>query len=154
MNIKVIGGEEFKTKMAGMPSRVHQALLTKVYALAAQLEAYVKDEKLSGQVLNHISGNLWRSIKNQVTDSPTMVTGKVYSDGSVKYAAIHEFGFSGSENVKEHVRRMASGKVATVRSFTRTMNMPMRSFLRSSLGDNKDKIISGLKKAAADGMAS
>ena len=92
LSVTVVGDKELIARFDAMPAKLHAALLRKVYELALKLEAKVKNDKLSGQVLNHKSGNLWRSIQNKVTDSATSVVGQVYSAGDVKYAAIHEFG--------------------------------------------------------------
>ena len=73
------------------------------------------------------------------------------SSGDVKYAAIHEFGYVGVEHVRAHIRRItsAAGKeiVQNVREFDRQMDMPERSFLRSSLAEMHDMITQGLQDA-------
>lgn len=71
--------------------------------------------------------------------TPT-VSATVYSN--VDYAAAHEFGFGGRENVRASLRRitMAFGRpIATatigVGAYSRRLDLPQRSFLRSSLDD-------------------
>lgn len=142
-----------------MPGRVHDALVAKVGALDLQLEAKVKN-KLSGAVLQVKTGALRRSIFSTVEDQGNAVYGVVASSGDVKYAAIHEFGFSGTEAVKAHVRQIsqAFGKplknaiAVQVRAFDRKMDMPQRSFLRSSLAEMKDAITQGLQQAVREAV--
>ena len=49
-------------------------------------------EKLSGEVLHSITGRLKSSITREVVVVGDRVTGRVFSDGSVPYAQIHEHG--------------------------------------------------------------
>jgi phage gpG-like protein len=158
LSITVIGDKELIARFSAMPSKLHAALLRKVYELALKLEAHVKNDKLSGQVLNHKSGNLWRSIQNHVTDGSTSVTGKVYSAGDVKYAAIHEFGGHIPSHVIEakNAKSLAFVMGGQMRFFKQVnwpgATMPERSFLRSSLSDMKDDIVTGLKEAAQEAV--
>ena len=89
--IEIKGDRELVERLNAMPSTVRVVLRRKVYMLALLLEAMVK-EKLSGPVLNVVSGALRRSITEEVTDNPEQISAKVYSSGDVKYAAIHEYG--------------------------------------------------------------
>ena len=91
ITVKLTGDRELIGKLNAMPTAVQQALLKKTTSLALQLEALVK-QKLSGQVLKVGTGNLRDSIHNDVNATDTSVTGRVFSDKSVKYAAIHEYG--------------------------------------------------------------
>jgi hypothetical protein len=75
-----------------IPQEVIDAVAKKVRALTINLQRHVVADKLQGQVLNHRSGALGRSIQTDVTTSGQTTTGKVFSAGDVKYAAIHEFG--------------------------------------------------------------
>lgn len=147
-------------KFDGLPREVHDALLAKVSALTLQLEAKVAG-KLSGEVLQVRTGALRRSIFSTVDDQgATGVYGSAASSGDVKYAAIHEFGYVGTEAVKAHIRHItqAFGQSlkqavdAQVNAFSRKMNMPERSFLRSSLADMKDTIIADLTEAVQSAL--
>ena len=97
-----------------------------------------------------------------------MVRAEAASSADVPYAAIHEFGFVGVEHVREYVRagharvqaavlgpkgevlrqaREITVAAGTVRAHDREMNMPERSFLRSSLAEMSDDIVQGLQDA-------
>lgn len=158
IGVTVTGAEEVKVKFAAMPANVHNALLKAVGLLSLDLERHVKQDKLEGQVLRHITGRLQGSIHSQQppADNGTTIIGRVYS-ANCNYAAIHEYGFQGSETVKAHIRTHLFGRDVApfmVPSFTRTVNMPERSFLRSSLKDFSEKITTTLEAAARKAMAS
>ena len=146
LSVQLIGDKELIARLSGMPSKLQAALVRKVSTLALQLEAKVKNDKLSGQVLNVKTGNLRRSIANEVQQSSDSVTGRVFSSGDVKYAAIHEFG----GDIKKSVT-MAWGKpVKNPKEFT--FHYPERSYMRSSLTDMKDQITEGLHQAVMEAL--
>ena len=152
LNFQITGDRQVVERFAAMPENVHKALVNKITALAFKLQAKVVNEKLSGQVLNRVTGKLARSIFSEVEDEPEKITGKVASSGDVKYAGFWEFGFSGTENVKEHISHSVNGKAFTVRAHTRNVNEAPRSFLRSSLGEMQDEILQGMSDAAKQAM--
>jgi phage gpG-like protein len=96
----------------------------------------------------------------------SVVEGAIGSN--VKYAAVHEFGFTGSVNVKAFVRKnprgdilakfnpisgrstrttkkIASG-VSNVRAHTRRMNIPERAPFRTGIGENLEYIAGEIQK--------
>ena len=168
-----IQGDAALAWLLGAQTKMHDYVLRAVTRLSIQLQAVVI-RKLTGQVLHARTGNLRRSINRVVRDAPGEIVGQVGTN--VAYAAIHEYGFDGVENVREYVRRrfapssMAlagrkhgdirtwvkkrgeqTGEV-TVRAHTRHMVMPERSFLRSSLGEMSDDIRQQIKTAAHEAL--
>lgn len=146
-------------KLGAMPGRLQSGILNAVKRLAINLQGYVKESKLSGQVLNVRTGTLRRSINQEVTQSGSMTTGIVGTN--VSYAKVHEYGFSGEVSVKEHLRTitqafgrpLAAPKVVTVRAHAMMMNLPERSFLRSALLDFEPRIKKELQQAANEAIA-
>jgi HK97 gp10 family phage protein len=158
LNIQVTGDRELIARLNAMPEIVRRALLTKVTSLAMQLERKVKGDKLSGQVLHVVSGNLRASIFNEVQQTDTSTVGKVASSGDVKYAAIHEFG--GTINIPEIEAKgaalafMMGGKQAFFKKVAaHTVTMPERSFMRSALTDMHDQIVQELTEAVREGTS-
>jgi phage gpG-like protein len=167
VNVQLVGDKELVARLVEMPMGVRDALIKKSTLLALKLEALVKTGKLNGQVLNRITGALARSITQEVTATDNSVTGRVYSSGDVKYAAIHEYG-----GVINHPGGTAylpgageGGKAAFVsnlwassypvelpRTKPHQIPMPERSFLRSSLSDMASEISLGLKAAVVEGI--
>ena len=130
-----------KAALDGLPPQVIEAVAKKVRALAENLRHHIVADKLQGQVLRHRSGALGRSIQTETTTSGATTTGEVFSAGDVKYAAIHEFGFHGVESCVSVLGN----------PFTRNVNMPERSFMRSSLADHAEIIVAGIREAATAG---
>lgn len=151
-----VQAEALLDRIGQYPGRLQQALTTVLQRLSIQVQAAVK-QKLSGQVLHVRTGTLRRSINRVVTSTPDSVVATVGTN--VRYAAIHEFGFDGTVTVRWHVRKIASqsigkGKkqtlqgVAFVKEHTRTVHMPERSFLRSTLREFGPQITRDVRAAA------
>ena len=145
---------------------------------AIRLVGIVKADKLSGQVLNNVTGTLRRSINERVEEDDGQVTayfGSFAGYFSPKggeasgYGAIHEYG--GTFQIPEHTRRIGYdrdsqrvrllGRLKAIRANVDTYSettvkahsatYPERSFLRSTLTENRDEvndeIMRGLKRA-------
>jgi len=141
-----------------------------IEASAIDLVAYVKRNKLSDQVLHVRTGRLRRSITYRLTKEGDVVT--AYVGTNVKYARAHEYGFQGevsvpAHTVKAHQRHMsvAFGKLMknprmvdvreyVMRAHSMKMNLPERSFLRSSVEENASKYTDWIKDAMVKGMQS
>jgi phage gpG-like protein len=151
--IRITGSEEVQRRFANMPAGVRAALRAKVFALTLMLEAHVKNDKLSGQVLNTVTGRLKRSIQSRVTEDESLITGSVFSSGDVPYAAIHEFGGKTSPHDIVPVKAkalafMMNGKMVFAKIVHHPGSvMPERSYLRSSLDDMHDRIVNELTQA-------
>ena len=121
------------------------AVRTSVTRATFALVAYVKANKLSGQVLKVRTGTLRRKINGRVSETSTAIMGQV--GVKLSYAAAHEYGFDGDESVRAHVRtiKQAFGRsiaptTVSVRAFNRHIHLPERSFLRSSLREMTPEI--------------
>ncbi len=145
-------------KLTAMPKGVHDALLRKIQALRLQLEAHIKNDKLSGQVLNVISGDLRRSIFSDVDDEGTAIYGRAASSGDVKYAAIHEFGgTTPAHDIFPTKANALAFMMGGQQVFAKVVHhpgstMPERSYMRSSLADMSEMIVSGMRQAVTDGL--
>lgn len=172
IDIELVGTEQVKARFEALPLVVMQALANTVKSQARELANYVRTQKLQGQVLQHRKGALLRSIQSADSVSGTTVEGRVFSAGDVKYAAIHEYGgvihhpggtpyyikdkgglavfISLKANAEKHGGLLPVTKPHDI-------TMPQRSFLRSSLADNKEAIMQGIRdaalKAAREGAA-
>jgi phage gpG-like protein len=134
----VLGGSEAIAKFDDFPNRLRTELRVGIGRAALLVQTQSKENKLSGQVLNVITGRLRRSINTQITETQSGVLGTVGTN--VAYAHVHEFGFSGTVSVREHLRRSKLGKEFTVRAHSMKMNVREKSFLRSALSDMAEGI--------------
>lgn len=121
------------------------------------LSGYIRERKLTGQVLNVQTGRLRNSIQSRFKEKATEWTSTVSTN--VKYAGAHEYGFKGAVTVRSHKRRIKSAfgkpiptKEIMIGSFTRQMNLPERSYMRSSLNENERRILNAISKAVDDGL--
>ena len=144
---------QFDSRLLALRERMRAALVAGMTDATIKMVQIVKEEKLSGQVLNRRSGRLSRSIKQRVEE---MQDGSVRGliGTNVDYGIIHEFGFHGAVNVRAH-SRMQRGRMVNVRAHDRMVNMRERSFLRSTRDESMDLTREILRKriAAALGAA-
>jgi hypothetical protein len=149
LNVTVTGLTEVIQRFSEMPSKVHDGLLAEITKQALDLQRYVVTEKLSGQVLNKITGKLASSIQHDVTDSGSSIIGRVYSNNSVSYAAAQEFGAQIPDRYPVNAKALHFfvGGQEVFAKFARGFTLRERSFLRSSLSDKKDQIIAGMTAA-------
>lgn len=138
MTMQIIGAERVSLHFRTIADGVSAKLQKTMQAVATDVSAYVKDNKLAGQVLNRRTGRLSRSIFGRTSSSADSVSAEIGTN--VVYAKVHEFGFQGTVSVPAHERmqtmafgRSIQARMVTVRAHPMRMNLPERSFLRSSL---------------------
>ena len=153
LRMEFIGGDVLAAVLRSYGDKVQTAIVQSVGRSALRLQREVMQNRLSGQVLNVRTGNLRRSIHQQVTNTGGAVIGEVNTN--VRYGAAHEYGFAGTVNVKASLRqvRQAFGRplknprYVQVRAHSRNVRLPERSFLRSALRDMKPMIEADLQKS-------
>lgn len=114
--------------------------------------------KLSGPVLKNQTGTLRRSIHQRLVETQEAIKGLIGSfagytnpkggEQAAGYARIHEFG--GTFNVPDYVRRVNIVFGGEVKPFMQVVKShkvtyPERSFLRSSLKDEKKNVVKELR---------
>lgn len=157
LGITITGEAAVINKFVTLSENASPALKRAMTRAAILLQRYVKQNKLSGRPgLNVQTGTLRRSIAYTV-EEPQRGTIVATVGTNVKYAGVHEFGFKGVVSVRAHMRQIKSRNkskyvpvrfnknstriklqqsesgVAFVKAHARKMNIPERSFLRSSL---------------------
>lgn len=154
------GLEETSARLDGYPAALQAALAAKADELAAALADLVKNDKLSGGVLNTRSGALGNSIAASVTADADGVLASVGSEGDVKYAAIQEYGGKTSAHeILPAKGNVLAFVVGDAQHFARRVEhpgsaIPERSYLRSALDDMKDQIVAALADAASEAWES
>lgn len=156
--VTVHGDQELIAKLGAMPDNVRKELRREVNYLAIKMLQMIQG-KLRGPVLNYVTGQLFRSIQERVTETTNSITARLFSAGDVVYAGIHEYG--GTINIPEirPVNAMAlrfspGGGEAIFRMWARahTVHMPERSYMRSSLDDMRQEIVEGMREAVMTGV--
>jgi phage gpG-like protein len=153
--LEIRGLDETSARFDAYPAALQAALGAKATELASALADLVKNDKLSGAVLNARSGALRDSIASSVTVDGDGFHASIGSEGDVRYAAIQEYGGKTSA----HEILPAKGDVLAFitgdgQHFARRIEhpgslIPERSYLRSALADMSDEIVSALADAAA-----
>jgi phage gpG-like protein len=147
-----------KFEIIGIP-QVVAALRTRSTAIVAALTAavsratidltrFVKEQKLSGQVLGVRTGRLRRSVNQSVTDEHGVITGIVGTN--VSYGVAWELGFKGRVPVRAF-ERTVMGQRIPVRAHTRQVTMVARPFLAPSLAERYAAYQLNFQRAVQDG---
>ena len=150
------GLDEASARFDALPAALGAVLAAKATQLADALADRVRNDKLAGGVLNMRSGALRDSIATEVEADADGVFATVGSVGDVKYAAIQEYGgkTAAHEILPTKARALAfiAGGAATFAHRVEHPGslIPERSYLRSSLGEMSDEIVSALADAAAE----
>lgn len=150
------GLDQTSARFDAYPAELGTALAAKAAELAAALVDRVKSGKLAGEVLKPSSGTLRSSIVSDVSADADGVHVTVGSDGSVKYAAIQEYGGKTGAHEILPVKAEALAFVAGgVLRFARKVGhpgsvIPERSYLRSTLEEMRDDIVAALADAATE----
>ncbi len=143
---QVVGAETLVANLKDTAAGYGRRVPMTVHALGLDLLKLVKENYLSGQALGVRSGRLRRSVNERFTADASTFTSSVGTN--VSYARFWELGFTGLEEVKEHMRMMttawgkpvANPRQVLVRSHQRKVNQEPRSFLQPALADMKNEI--------------
>ena len=143
---QISGVQPVISHLTGLSAHAQRGVEKEVKSLVMTLLRKVKEEKLSGGILRNRTGTLRRSINRRVEISAGAVVGSVGTN--LSYARVHELGYQGTQTIREHLRlvkvawgrRLKNPQKHPVRTHTRQVNFPERSFLRSSLNEMAPEI--------------
>jgi hypothetical protein len=144
-------------KLAALPGAVRGGVRESMQAELLELLATVQ-AKLSGGVLNARTGNLCASIQAELGEDDTSIVARVFSDGSVPYARIQEYGgrIEVPEMTPVNAKALAFAwhgrMVFAKRTAAHTVTIPERSFVRSSLAEFTESFVDGIRKVAAEAI--
>jgi phage gpG-like protein len=140
-------------RLGRMSEAVHAAVVGVVSKDTSQLADIVRD-KLSGGVLQAVTGKLRASISSKVDDGGTSVTGSVTQSASgAAYGAIHEYGgITPPHDIIATKAKVLAFVFEGKQVFRRVVHhpgsqMPERSYMRSSLEDIREIFIADLDAA-------
>jgi len=148
------GGDRLVERIRNMPAAVRRALLEAVKRLTIELQAYVMESKLSGQVLHNRTGTLRRSIYQHLLESVTGVLGEVGTN--LGYGVFWEYGGTiPAHDVVAKGRALAftwnGNQVFFKRVHIPERHEAERSFLRTALADQasyiRETIIAAVRSA-------
>ena len=150
LKLALLGADALDARLSVFPAELRADLAAKAAALAIALGDKVRDEKLSGEVLNARSGALRASIVGEASVEGDSIVVRVGSAGDVKYAAIHEYGGKTAAHEILPVKANALAFIAGgALHFARRVEhpgsvIPERSYMRSSLEEMTADILATL----------
>jgi phage gpG-like protein len=156
--VELNGLDETNSQLDAYPAALSAALGAKAAELASALADLVRNDKLSGAVLNARSGALRGSIVSEVSTDGADLLASVGSTGDVKYAAIQEYGGKTAAHEILPVKAralafMAGGALRFARKVKHPGSLiPERSYLRSSLEEMSGEIVAALTEAATEAL--
>jgi hypothetical protein len=150
-----VDAESAIAELETLKDRVGDVVGEAVEGAASQLLGLVQ-AKLSGEVLNARSGALRSSIR---VESDAEGSGaRVFSDGSVPYAHVQEYGgrIAIPEIVPKNAKALAfayGGRmVFAARTAAHVVNLPGRSYLRSSLAEFAPLFLDDIRKVVMEAL--
>jgi phage gpG-like protein len=150
------GADTLDQQLASLPADLLARLEEKARQLAASLADKVREEKLSGGVLQIRTGALKASISSDISIDGNQVNATVGSFGDVKYAAIQEYGgrTSAHEILPDKAQALAF-VIGGVQRFARRVEhpgstIPASGYLQSSLDEAHDEIVEELSSAVRE----
>jgi phage gpG-like protein len=150
------GAEALDLALVSLPASLLQRLEAKARDLASSLADKVRDDKLSGQVLQTRSGALKASIAAEVSLDGSDVNATIGSFGDVKYAAIQEYGgrTAAHEILPDKAKALAF-VIGGVQRFARRVEhpgstIPASGYLQSTMDESRDEIVAELASAAQE----
>lgn len=135
------------------------ALRQQLWKEMVSLESYIKDDKLSGQMLSPRTGNLRNSGFAEISSAPGTMLGTVKFGRTARYARIHNYGgdinipeVTGKLMVFERTGEILAGLESKYAIFTRkhrafTVHMPARNYMETSLEEKEPEILANLQGA-------
>lgn len=160
VSVEVTGASEQVERLNGMTPKLEGRLRENGERFGQLQVGYIRAKMEAGNPLHIIFGNLSNSLHSDVQRIPGVaVIVRVYSNGTVPYARIHEFG--GDVNVPAHTRmvkprgeeyagerKMGLRFEVPVRAYT--AHYPQRSYLRSALAERRQAFIDTVKQSAVE----
>jgi hypothetical protein len=162
MSAEIEWSGDFDRFLDDKADAIETALRAQMGEATTNLLSYIKDQKLSGQVLNQRTGNLKNSGHATTSSTPTEISGEITfgsgpttKDNVVPYAAIQNYGgtipavedklmvFEGSSEVVPGV--WSKDLVFTRRH--RAFQLPARNYLETSFEEREPSIIAGFQAA-------
>lgn len=146
------GEDKAIAAIEGKREELAVALSRTIVRQSIELQAHIKRDKLSGQVLRRRTGRLSRSIQYH---APVQREGVVIADVSaggtnVRYARIHEFG----GDIYPVRAKMLRFKIDGRWVFSRHVRMPERSYMRTALAERRPEIVTAVRETARRVLAS
>lgn len=153
VTVRVDGAQKLAASMGRVSADARAKVKRTVMRLGIMLQSHIQHTKLRGQRLNQRSGRLISSIHPEFEETSNELTSTVGTN--VEYARVHEYGMSGSVEVKAHMREIKQAfgrpiepRSVMVRAHPMKVNVSEKRFMRDSLIEFKPTATQELQKVA------
>jgi phage gpG-like protein len=160
IGLEITGTEAVLVKLGEMTGKVRVAAKSSLDMWATELAGYIKAEKLSGSPLNRRSGKLSSSVyPAKATETADTISAGARAGLDVPYAKIHEYGgLIPAHTVVVKNAQALCFSVGGIKRFAKSVNipdvqMPERSYMRSSLREQAPEGIAELRAAVREAIA-
>ncbi|HLH29841.1 MAG TPA: hypothetical protein VKY31_01475 [Terriglobia bacterium] len=146
MNFGIQVDPAFAEFLNGKRARLLEGLRNTMVFQTGALSRYIKETKLSGQVLRNITGNLRNAVFPSVETAGTQIIGRVSVDNSAPYGKYQEYGAHIPERVpvRARVLHWVSGGADVFAMRARAFDLRARPFMRPSLEERRAAILEAL----------
>ncbi len=146
----VTGAPEVGARLEGLIPRIRELVAGALNEYGQELSGTIKEDKLSGQVLNVRSGALRDSITPLEVTQAEVMQGGAAGGAGIPYAKIHEYGgIIEARNYPYLTFRTEDGQWHRVKSVV----MPERSYMRSSFRETYEQGIDQVRAAVMEAIA-
>lgn len=158
ITMKIAGDQELAASLRAAPGKALAAGSSALNIWATELAGYIKVEKLSGNPLHRRSGRLSASVHPVVVEQGDTVSGGAAAGAGVPYAKIHEFGglipahVVVAKNAQALAIPLPGGTIFRKSASIPDVQMPERSYMRSSLREEGPDGIAQLKAAVMEAV--
>jgi hypothetical protein len=161
IGLEITGDTALLTKLEATTGKVRAAAKSSLDMWATELAGYIKMNKLSGNPLHRRSGNLSSSVYPDKRETADTVSGGARAGLDVPYAKAHEYGMQRNVVVSAYHRMqtmawgkpMATPREVLVNQHSSYINLPERSYMRSSLREQAPEGIAELRAAVREAIA-
>lgn len=144
-------GTNLTLAFGALPEKARGSIAAELVDQTDLLESTVLG-KLSGEVLHPVSGKLRGQVRKTVDIGGEVMTGRVFMSGDLTVPLVHEYGGQGWYDifpVQAKALHFFAGGREVFTGHVRHPPLQERSYLRSSLRERVDQIVSGFQRALA-----
>jgi phage gpG-like protein len=139
--VHLVGTETFQEKLTRAHATLREKILSCMKTQMFAVAEYIRNNKLSGQVLNRRSGDLSRATTGQIVEAGEQQVIGVVGTFGIPYAGVHEFGWSGEKTISQVFGRPVVPHAVE-------FHYPERSFIRIGVDDRYDSVLDAFRGVA------
>lgn len=154
ITMEVMGADAVMARFLAAGGNAQKAARSALDVWSAQLAAYIKESKLSGDPIHRRTGTLSRSIFPRSGETPRGAYGGAGGGAGVPYAMALEFGSPAHEIVAKNAKALCFN-FRGVKTFAKRVSMPeqpAKSYMRSAFREKAPEGIAALRTAVLEAI--